>query len=151
MKNLKKIVVVGAVIFTLGTTSIAALAASYNTPAEIVAGLTGKSVESVTTQKAETGKTYGALADEYGVLDQFKAQNLEQKKIQLAERVKAGTMTQEQADAIIAAMEDRQANCDGTCSGATGAGMGAGFGRMSENRGGGRNGFGCGLISNISE
>lgn len=140
MKNLKKFAVVGAVIFTFGATSIAAFAASYSTPAEIVAGLTGKSAESVTAQRAETGKTYGALADEYGVLDQFKAQNLEQKKTQLAERVKAGTMTQQQADAIIAAIEERQANCDGTCSGRTGAGMGAGFGRNG-------GGFGCGLAA----
>jgi len=147
MKNLKKIALIGAVVLTVSATSITALAASsYNTPAEIVAGLTGKSVESVTTEKIETGDTYGALANEYGVLDQFKSQMLEQKKAYLDERVAAGTMTREQADAIIASMEARQADCDGTCSGGAGARMGAGFGGMNGNRGGGaRSGSGCGL------
>lgn len=147
MKNLKKIALIGAVVLTIGATSISALAASsYNTPAEMVAGLTGKSVESITTQKIETGDTFGTIANEYGVLNQFKSQMLEQKKADLDERVAAGTMTQEQANAIIAAMETNQANCDGTCSGGTGARMGAGFGGMNGNRGGGaRGGSGCGL------
>ena len=146
MKNFRKIVAAGAIVLALSATSITALAvAEQNTPAEIVAGLTGKSVESVTAEKAETENTYGALADEYGVLDQFKTQMLEQKKTVLDERVAAGTMTQERADAVIAALEANQANCDGTGNGGTGAGMGAGFGRMNGNRGGGsRNGSGCG-------
>lgn len=147
MKNLKKIALIGAVVLTIGATSISALAASsYNTPAEMVAGLTGKSVESITTEKIETGDTFGTIANEYGVLNQFKSQMLEQKKADLDERVAAGTMTREQADAIIGAMETNQANCDGTCSGGTGAQMGAGFGGMNGNRGGGaRGGSGCGL------
>lgn len=155
MKKLKKIAVVGAIVLALGATSITAFAATGpNTPAGIVAGLTGKSVESVTAQKVETGKTYGSLASDYGVLTQFKTQMLEQKKTQLAERVKAGTMTQERADEIIAAMEANQANCDGSCSGGTGSKMGAGFGTgtgkgngtgsMSRNHGGGQNGSNCG-------
>ena len=162
MKNLKKIALAGAIVLVVGATSITALAASsYNTPAEIVAGLTGKSVESVTTEKTETGDTYGALADEYRVLDQFKTKMLEQKKAYLAERVAAGTIAQERADAIIAAMEANQANCDGTGSGGTGYGAGngtcdgscdgtgvgasVGYGGMNGNHGGGaRNGSGCG-------
>jgi len=154
MKNLKKIAVVGAIVLALGATSITAFAATgTNTPVGIVAGLTGKSVESVTAEKVESGKTYGSLASDYGVLTQFKSQMLEQKKAQLAEKVKAGTMTQERADAIIAAMEANQANCDGSCSGKSGAKMGAGFGAgtgkgngtgsMNRNHGDG-NGSGCG-------
>lgn len=145
MMNLKKIALIGAAVLTVS--AIPALAtSSYNTPAEIVAGLTGKSVESVTAEKIETGDPYGALANEYGVLNQFKSQMLEQKKAYLAERVAAGTMTQEQADAIIAAVEARQANCDGISSGGTGARVGAGFGGMNGNCGGGaRSGSGCGL------
>jgi hypothetical protein len=162
MNKLKKIALIGAVVLVVSATSITALAASsYNNPAEIVAGLTGKSVESVTAEKTETDVTYGALAGEYGVLDQFKSQMLEQKKAYLAERVAAGTMTQERADAIIAAMEANQANCDGTCIGGAGYGMGNGAcdgncdgigvgaggsnGGMNGNHGGGgRNGSGCG-------
>lgn len=128
-----------------GLTVTALAASGYNTPADIVAGLSGKSAESVTAQKAETGKAYGTLANEYGVLNQFKSQLLEQKNAYLAEKVAAGTMTQERADTIIAAMEANQANCDGSCNGRTGAGMGAGLGGMNGNHGGGgRNGSGCG-------
>lgn len=147
MKNLKKIAGIGVAVLVVSAASVNALAASsYNTPAETVAGLTGKSVESVTAEKVETGSTYGALADEYGVFDQFKTQMLEQKKALLDEKVEAGTITQERADAIIAAMETNQENCNGTGSGGIGAEMGAGFGRMTGNRGGGsRNGLGCGL------
>lgn len=146
MKNLKKIALTGAVVLVISATSITALAATgYNTPAEIVARLTGKTVESVTAEKIETGETYGALADEYGVLDQFKMQMLEQKKTFLDERVAAGTITRERADEIIAAMEANQVNCDGTCSGGIGAGMGARFSGMSGHHGGGgRNGSGYG-------
>jgi len=136
MKRFNKIALIGAAVFAIGATSVSALAVSdYQTPAEILAGLTGKSVESVVTEKTEAGGTYGVLADGYGVLEQFKSQALEQKKAYLDERVAAGTMTQEQADAIIAAIESHQADCDGTGTGGTGAGLGAGFGRMSGNRG----------------
>ncbi len=157
MKKLKKIALIGAVVLIVSAASMTALAASsYNTPAEIVAGLTGKSVESVTAEKTETDVTYGALAGEYGVLDQFKSQMLQQKKAYLAERVAAGTMTQERADAIIAAREANQANCDGTRNGGMGNGTcgrndggigfgaGGGNGGMNGNHGGGgRNGSGC--------
>lgn len=146
MKHLRKIAVTAAAALTLGAASVTALAASgYQTPAEIIAGLTGKSAESVTAEKVETGETYGALAGGYGVLEQFKSEMLEQKKALLEERVSAGTMTQERADAILAAMEDHQADCDQTGNGRIEAGMGAGFGAANGNRGKGvRNGAGCG-------
>lgn len=148
MKRLNKIALIGAAVFAVGATSVSALAVSdYSTPAEIVAGLTGKSVESVVTEKTETGGTYGTLADGYGVLEQFKSQVLEQKKAYLEERVAAGTMTQEQADAITEAMEAHQATCDGTGTGGIGAGMGAGFGRMDGAQGYGGNGSDCGATS----
>ena len=146
MKNLKKIAVIGAVALALSATSIAALAASNNdTLAGIVAGLTGKSEESIAAEKAETGLTYGTIANEYGVLDQFKSQMLEQKEAYLDERVSEGTMTQERADAILTAMETNQTNCDGSGSGGAGSGMGAGFGGMNGNHGrGNRNAAGNG-------
>lgn len=105
---------------------------------------------SVIADKTESGSTYGAIASEAGVLDEFKAQMLEQRKANLSERVTAGTMTQERADEIIAAMEENQANCDGSgtgsgmCSG-TCTGTGAGLGSGSGNRGGGQNGSGRGM------
>jgi hypothetical protein len=128
MKNLKKTAIVGAAVLALAATSITAFAATFSTPAELLAGLTGKSVESILDEKTEENKTYGALADEYEVLDEYKAQILEEKKAYLEERVAEGTMTRERADAIIANIEENNLTCDGTGYGAGGCGMGAGFG-----------------------
>jgi len=143
----KKIAVILSVILLVGAFSVTAMAATgYKTPTDIVAGLTGRTTDSVTAERTESGKTYGTIANEAGVLDQFRSQMLEQKKAILEEKVAAGTITQERADAIIAAMENNQANCDGTGSGmgmrsglCTGNGTGTGFG---SGRGG--NGLGCG-------
>ena len=151
MKKFKNVAIVMAVILVIGVTSVTAFAASgYTSPAQIITGLTGKSIESVIADKTESGSTYGAIASEAGVLDEFKAQMLEQRKANLSERVTAGTMTQERADEIIAAMEENQANCDGSgtgsgmCSG-TCTGTGAGLGNSAGNRGGGQNGSGRGM------
>ena len=150
MKKFKNVAIVMAVILVIGVTSVTAFAASgYTSPAQIITGLTGKSIESVIADKTESGSTYGAIASEAGVLDEFKAQMLEQRKANLSERVTAGTMTQERADEIIAAMEENQANCDGSgtgpgmCSGAC-TGVGAGMGNGCGNRGNVQNGSGCG-------
>ena len=150
MKKFKNVAIVMAVILVIGVTSVTAFAASgYTSPAQIIASLTGKSTESIIADKTESGSTYGTIANEAGVLDEFKAQMLEQRKANLSERVTAGTMTQERADEIIAAMEENQANCDGSgtgsgmCSGAC-TGVGAGMGNGGGNRGNGQNGSGCG-------
>ena len=139
--KIKKLALILSVILLVGAVSATAMAASgYKTPAEIVAGLTGRTVDSVTEEKTESDKTYGTIANEAGVLDEFKSQMLEQKKAILEEKVAAGTITQERADAIIEAMEENQANCDGT-----GSGMGFGSGACSGmGFGGGRNGNGQG-------
>ncbi len=65
---------------------------------------------------------------------------LEQKKVLLDERVKDGTLTQQQADEIYNRMKNNQANCDGTGNARIGKNSGAGFG---QGKGMGR-GFGCG-------
>ena len=155
MKNLKKLIVVGAIVLVVGATSVTALAVSGSgTPAEILAGLTGQSVDSVVEQRSLSGETYGTIAANAGVQDDFRAQMLEQKEAVLADRVAAGTMTQETADAIIAAMEVNQADCDGTGNGGVGAGgfgagAGAGFGGMNGSHNGGRNASGFGMGSCI--
>lgn len=130
MKKLKKLFIVGAVVLTISAVSFSALAVSgYGSPTDILAGLTGQTSESITAEKVETGVTYGSIASDYGVLDEFKAQLLDLRKAALAERVAAGTMTQEQADLRIANMEANQAVCDGT--GIGGSGYGAGNGTCS--------------------
>lgn len=130
MTNLKKYVILGTVILTIGATSLTAFAAAnYNTPAEAVAGLTGNAVEDIIADKNENGKTYGEIANDAGQLEEFKDEMLAIKKQVLDEKVADGIMTQAEADAIILAIEENLANCDGTGSG-KGQMMGSGFGGM---------------------
>lgn len=148
MKTIKRLAIVGIAVLTLAAGAVTAFAASqYATPAEAVAGLTGREVQSVIDERTETGKSYGTIANEAGILDEFKPEMLETKKNKLAARVEAGRMTQEQADAILAKIETNQANCDGTGTGhrmnGTGSGTGAKFGQGSS-QGHGQSGRGMG-------
>ncbi len=129
MTNFKRVFAVGTMVLAIGATSVTAFAASaYKTPAEAAAGITGRTVESVIAERVETGKTYGTIASEAGKLDEFKAEVLEMKNDNLNAQVAAGTITQEKADAIIKAIEDNQAVCDGTGTAKIGQCMGARFG-----------------------
>lgn len=144
MTRTKKMLSIGAVILAMSVTSIGVFAASgYNTPAEALAGLTGKTVEQVIQERQETGKSYGVIADEAGKLEEFKDENLLIKKAVLDARVAAGTLTQAQADEILKAIETNQATCDGTGSARIGQKNGIGFGNGSGS--GMRNGNGQGL------
>lgn len=134
MKNVKRLITIGAIVSMFGAVSVTSYAASsYNTPAEAVAGLTDQTVEAVTATKVETGKTYGTMANDAGKLEEFQSEILEIKKDMLNERVEKGLMTQERADAIISAIEENQSTCDGTGTLHTGQKMGAGFGSMKGN------------------
>lgn len=136
MKNFKKAVTLVAVVALLGATSATTFAASpYNSMADIVAALTGKTATEVTAEKVETDKTYGTLAKDAGKLEEFKAEAVELKKDMLAEKVAAGAMTQEKADQISAAMVEQQATCDGTATGNDGIRLGAGFGGQGNGQG----------------
>ncbi|MFA7079242.1 MAG: DUF2680 domain-containing protein [Syntrophomonas sp.] len=127
MQRFKKLAMVFTVIAALGASGVA-YAATTQTPAEIAAGLTGKSVEALYQERA-AGKTYGTIANEAGKLDEFKSQMLEQKKVILDQRVADGKLTQERADAIYNAIQDNQTNCDGTGKARIGKNAGAGFGQ----------------------
>jgi hypothetical protein len=152
MKKFKKLIILGAAVLLIGATSVTALAATADsTPAEIVAGLTGRTADDVLAEKTESGATYGSIANNAGVLDQFKAQMLERMKAILDERVASGQITREQADAILAAKEANMQNCDGTGSGKGACGMGGGFGAgtrggMGSGRGMGRGAGACGTF-----
>jgi hypothetical protein len=145
MKMKKKLIALVASLAILGTAGTV-YANELKSPAEILSGLTGKTVNGITTERA-TGKTYGTIADEAGKLEEYKSEILQQKKAILDQRVKDGNLTQQQADALFKAMETNQATCDitggnrmGRMNGAglgcgammgqgRGAGMGGGFGR----------------------
>ena len=142
MKKIRILVIALAITAILGTAGIAFAAASGKTPAEILSSLTGKTVEQLFTERGQ-GKTFGALAQQYGKLDQFKAQVLGEKKAILDTRVKDGKLTQQQADDAYKAMKDNQADCDGTGSARIGQKNGAGFG-MGQGKGGSGHGTGNG-------
>ena len=145
MKKLGKIFAVSAIVLAIGASSASVFAASiYKTPAEAVAGITGRTVASVTTERVETGKTYGTIASEAGKLDAYKVESLEMKKDLLKAQVAAGTITQAKADEIIKALEDNQAICDGTGTAKIGQSLGAKFGSNGAGRGQGGAGRGQG-------
>lgn len=141
---LKKLIVAGIAVLTLMASSTVALAAAkYSNPAEAVAGLTGRTVESVVEERTDTGKSFGAIAYEAGVLDEFHSQVIEIKKDQLEVLVKKGVLTQLQSDTLLKQFTARQSACvDGNCVGGCGIGTGLGLGGGCGN--GGWNGGGCG-------
>jgi hypothetical protein len=127
MNKVLKMTAVAAIVGMLGAAG-AAYAATAKTPAEIASEVTGKAPADVAAER-EQGKTYGAIADEAGKLEEFKTQMLEQRKAVLDQRVKDGLLTQEQADAMYSTMLENQINCDGTGTGSMKGMGGAGFGR----------------------
>ncbi len=134
--SLKKSV---AAIVTAGVLSlgVAAFAAPAMSPAEIVGDLTKQTVEAVQAAREE-GETYGAVTKEAGVLEAFQAKMLENRKAAIAERVADGTLTQEEADEMLAAMQAQIENCDGTGTAGDRLGQkfGAAFGQGNGLRGG---------------
>ena len=140
MKSITKLFITVCVALTIIAGSVITFAESqYSTPAEAVAGLTARDAQSVIDERARTGKTYGAIANEAGVLDEFKTEMLKIRKDMLTALVAAGTMTQKQADEIFIRIIDNMSVCAGAGTGCvlygagrgmgTGRGMGAGRGR----------------------
>lgn len=104
MKKIVSIVLTGAVILSLGGI---AFAGSFDSPAEILANLTGKTVEKLYEEKGD--KTFGQLAaEDEEIFEQFRDQMLESKKAIIEQRVEEKLLTQEEADKILAQMEE---NC----------------------------------------
>jgi hypothetical protein len=126
--KIKKVIAVIAAVMILGSAGAAFAASTAKTPADIVSGLTGKTLDELYNERAG-GKTYGTIANDAGKLEEFKAQMQEQKKAVLDQRVKDSTLTQQQADAIYNNIKNNQAACTGTGNGQTGRNSGAGFGR----------------------
>lgn len=104
--KLRKVIGLGLAISLFG--GIAAYAA---TPAEIYSDVKGITVEEAYTQKG-TDKTFGQLAAENGVSDEFKQKMLEDKKEKINQKVKDGIITQEKADEFIKQLEENVKNCD---------------------------------------
>lgn len=153
MKKFKSILFIVAVLLILQAGSVSAMAASGKTPADIVAALTGRSVEDVIQERMDTGKTYGRIAKDSGKLDEFKEECLELKAKILKENVADGLLSQAEADSILAAIKANQAFCDGSGYGCGrnqgyGCGRNQGYGR-GKNQGYGRGCYGMGKCRNL--
>lgn len=118
----------------------------FDAKAEAIAKLTNKTVETIIEQKINLDMTFGEIAKENGVLDQFKKANLEQKEAILNEKVEQGILTKEQAENILNKIKENQATCDGSGSNSQnlGLGLGLGNGNGSGNGSGRGNGSGNG-------
>ena len=137
MKSIERFIITGGLAITIIAGSVIVFAESqYSTPAEAVAGLTARDTQSVINERARTGKTYGTIANEADVLDEFKAEMLKIRKDLLTARVAAGTITQKQADEIFTRIIDKMAVCTGagTCCALYGAGRGMGYGLRNGSR-----------------
>ncbi len=133
---MKKLFVVIAVAVALLIGATAALAATpVKTPAEIVAELTGKTVDQV-SEAREGGKTYGAQAAESNKLQEFKDERLAQYETALDEAVEENRITQAEADELYETMKSRMDSCTGNGDG-LGSNGGCGLGGMMRGSNGG--------------
>jgi len=127
MKKNKLFIVLSIVtILVIGASTAVFAATEYKTPAEIVAGLTGKTVDEAVADR-QAGTPYGAQAKDADKLAEFQAERLELCEQNLDQAVLDGQMTQEEADQRIEDMALRMEDCEGTGTGA-GAGQGSGNG-----------------------
>ena len=87
---------------------------NYQDKAEILSELTGVSTNEIIEERITEDKTYGTIAIENGVLEEFKDKNVEQMKDILNEKIEDGTISKEKADNILNNKEKRMLNCDGS-------------------------------------
>jgi len=150
MKKNKLFLVLSVVaILVIGMSTAAFAASDYKTPAEIVAGLIGKTADEVTADR-QSGTSYGAQAKAADKLDEFQTERLALYAKSLDQAVLDGKITRADADKLLENMKLRMGDCDGTGTGAgqgerngTGTGLcdGTGAGQNSERR----NGTGMGM------
>lgn len=132
---IKTMAVTGLLVFM----AVPSFAASADRPVEIYAELTGQTVVEAWEEMREAEMTFGELAEENGVGDEFQSLIKDAHKARLDELVEEGRLTQEEADEILENIE----TCDGTPgshAGTHGLYYGGGFG----NRDGSGQGFGHG-------
>jgi hypothetical protein len=114
MRTMKKKIAVVLMIMVAAVVSLTAIsyAAEWQGPAAALAELTGKTEEEI--QEARTsGNGYGVQAAEADVLDEFISARQQIQTERLAEAVDQGVLTQEEADARVAQIEERRAACEG--------------------------------------
>jgi hypothetical protein len=142
MKSKKLITSMLVLVLILGGLASVSFAATSWNPAEIVAGLTGRTTEEVEAAR-DAGTSYGAQAKEAGELEAFQEDRLAAYEARLNELVDEGRLTKEEASDRLAAMTTRIGQCTGD---GTGAGAGQRQGFMNGNGGVGR-GMGRGVLN----
>ncbi|NLJ57427.1 MAG: DUF2680 domain-containing protein [Tissierellia bacterium] len=109
MKNKNKVLIL--VLLIAFATTLTAYAVTVSSPAEIVAKISGKSLDEVTEERFERGQTYGQLAYSEGLWEEFREEMLKNRKALLDEKVANGSLTEEEAKEIYSNMEIRQEYC----------------------------------------
>lgn len=152
MKIMKKITIGLLGILLIGTAAFAA------TPAEIYSEVAGVTEEEAYDLRQE-GQTFGEIAQENGVYEEFTDKMLEEKIAIIEDKVEQGSLTREEADNLIAKFQENIGNCDPSdpprlgqevglnCSNGNRRGRGNGYGacngarlRNGNGKGYGRNG-----------
>lgn len=105
MKKLVSMALVG--VIAVGSMSLS-FAASPFKAADVYAGLANITVEEAYAIKLESGDTFGELAKEAGFYDAFAEATLASKIIMINGLVAEGELSQTEADALIASLE----NCE---------------------------------------
>lgn len=141
MKKRTKIITITMVTLSIMTFSTPIFASSqFNTKAEALAKLTNKTIQTIIEEKNKLNTTFGQIAKENGVLDEFKKANLEQKEQILNEKIKQGVITKEDADNILNKIKANQENCDGSGNNSNNLGLGLGNGNGNSSWNGTGNG-----------
>ena len=118
MKIIKKITTGLLGTLLIGTVAFAA------TPAEIYSDVTGVTTQEAYSLRQEEGITFGELAEENGVFQEFVDKMVEDKISRIEDRVDQGSLTQEEADTYIAKIKENAENCDPSNSSKLGQKMG---------------------------
>jgi len=132
--KIKKVVALGLTMAILGGTAVFA-----STPAEIYSEVTGVTVEKA-YEARQNGETFGKLADDKGLFEEFQQKMLADKKAFIEDKVSDRTLTREKADEFIKTLEERIENCDPQNPQRQGQRMGIGFGKGNRMGGRGANG-----------
>ncbi|MCE5196432.1 MAG: hypothetical protein LLG09_04805 [Negativicutes bacterium] len=138
MKKTTRILLVITMILAVSSGAFFVFAASsYSTPAEIVAGLTGRSLESVIAEHEATGENYGQIAAAAGLRDEFISEMALLRQDKIAAKVASGEITQAQADEILSLLAARRVLGNGLAARISqklglGRGMMNGFGQNIE-------------------
>ncbi len=131
-KMIKRLALIGVAALMAATVGVTASAkghrgVGYQENIQAAANVVGESVESMIDRLQEY-RCVGTLMAELGLLEEFQEEKLVLASDRLNEYVENGTMSRETADAALAAIKERQKNCDGTGNG-QGNGQGNGYGQ----------------------